>query len=365
MLRYQEIKQMLHERILGMDVGSKLPSRPELSRLLDSSRATVDKAIRELTEEGLLTSRFGSGTYVARRIEGVVEKSDNWCVIIPDIRETIYASLTSAIEAYANALHTNVIICNSDGDGDKQIQYIQRMVHSGISGFIIVPVVASRITENYRLYSSLLDSKLPFVFCNRSIEGIKVPIVTSNDFYGGYIATKHLLDQGYREIAYVAGERYSTSINRCQGYLSALMERGLPVQRHRMLFMPEPFYHDWQMIYDKTTGLLHRDREIDAVFAFSDEIALQVHLAASDAGLSMPGDIGIIGYNDTEACMRVRPALSSVAYMATEIGEMAAKLLQKQIDGQLDDEFAYYLFQPEIRARGSSNKSAANIQTRQ
>lgn len=359
MLRYQEVKQALYQRILAMDVGSRLPSRPELGRLLDSSRATVDKAIRELTDEGLLISRFGSGTYVAKRIEGVVEKSANWCVIIPDICETIYASLTSAIEAYANEINTNVIICNSEGDGDKQIQYIQRMVHSGISGFIIVPVVASRITENYRLYASLLDSKLPFVFCNRSIEGISVPIVTSNDFYGGYIATKHLLDQGYREIAYVAGERYSTSINRCQGYLSALMEHGLPVQRQRMLFMSEPFYHDWDRVYEKTTDLLVREPAIDAIFAFSDEIALQVYHAVMDSGRSVPGDIGVIGYNDTDACMSVRPELSSVAYMAAEMGAMAAKLLHKQIHGLLSDDFAYYLFQPEIRARGSSIRLAA------
>lgn len=91
MLRYKEIKLMLKDLIAQMNDGDKLPSRNILSRQLDSSRVTIDKAIRELEEEGILTSKFGSGTYVAKKLEGMVLNTRNWCLIVPDVKEAIYA----------------------------------------------------------------------------------------------------------------------------------------------------------------------------------------------------------------------------------------------------------------------------------
>ena len=97
------------ELIAGMQNGDRLPSRTTLSKRLDSSRATVDKAIRELTEEGMLESRFGSGTFVARKLEGVVSNAENWCLIVPDISEGIYAGLASGVESGASLRGANVI----------------------------------------------------------------------------------------------------------------------------------------------------------------------------------------------------------------------------------------------------------------
>ena len=88
MLRYREIKLAIKDIVSGMNNGDKLPSRVVLSKRLDASRATIEKAIRELTEEGILESKFGSGTYVARRLEGVVQNVRN-CLI--KIKNEIFA----------------------------------------------------------------------------------------------------------------------------------------------------------------------------------------------------------------------------------------------------------------------------------
>ena len=79
MLRYIEVKQELKSRINRLNNGDQLPSRMKLCRLLDTSRATVDKAIKELEKEGYLESHIGSGTYVARRLEGVNSKYRAGC----------------------------------------------------------------------------------------------------------------------------------------------------------------------------------------------------------------------------------------------------------------------------------------------
>ncbi len=98
---------------------------------------------------------------------------------------------------------------------------------------------------------------------------------------------------------------------------------------------------------------LLQSNTVDAVFCFNDTIAQGVYKAVGEAGLNIPEDIGIIGYDNSSFCTRLQPPLTSVSYRNFEIGKMAAELLQKQIDGILSSDFQYYLFQPEIMERDS------------
>lgn len=95
----------------------------ELMRRLDASRATVDKAVKELEGEGVLFSRFGSGTYVARRLDGVMQGMENWCLIVPNAKEGVYEKLAQGVRAQAQSRHANVILCNAErsaGNQDKR-----------------------------------------------------------------------------------------------------------------------------------------------------------------------------------------------------------------------------------------------------
>ena len=352
MLRYKEIKNQLLEMLPDMNPGQRLPSRPVLCKALDTTRTTLDKAIRELEEEGLLVSRKGSGTCVVGMIEGATPTVENWCVIIPSVMEDIYPGLVRGIENVAQRKNINVILCNSDNDTEKQEKYIKRLMVSGVAGFIIVPVILHSIEENARLYGSLCKSNIPFVFCNRGVEGICAPVVTSNDFYGGYIATKHLIEKGYRHIAYIAKTKCRTSMDRCQGYISALLENGMEINR-RLIVMPTEISGDVSA-YAAAARLLASGEEIDAVFCFNDYVALDVCRAIREAGLRVSGDVGIIGYDDITACGSCLPALTSVCYKNIEIGEKAAELLWDMSHNlPPNSNFEYYLYQPSIVDRCS------------
>ena len=331
MLRYKEIKNMLIDRISGMQAGETIPSRTQLCRELDTTRTTIDKAIKELEEEKVLESRKGSGTRVIGLIETAAKDVHNICVIVQN---------TS----------TNIILCNSDNNSDKQEQYISRLMKSGVSGFIMVPTIAYDAKESSRLYESLVRSKIPFIFCNRGVEGIDAPVVKSNDFYGGYIAVKHLLDMGYSRIAYIGRQRYRTSIDRCQGYISAIQERGISVNRKYIMMPP---MNTIQNGYEAMQQLLDLEDRPDAVFCFNDYVAEGVIRAIEESGLRVSEDIGVIGYDNTDVCERSEPKLTSVSFKSEEIGEMAVKILFKEINGSPPPAFEYYLFQPSIVQRGS------------
>ena len=350
-MRYQEIKDQLIQAISQLEPGTRLPSRPTLCKELDTNRTTLDRAIKELESEGVLRSRNGSGTYVIGLVQGKVQTTENWGVIVPNVMDHVYPSLARGIENIACRYSTNVILCNSDDDAEKQYRYIQRLLLSGVSGFIIVPVITSSAEIRSKLYGALLASNIPFVFCHRGVEGIRVPIVKSNDFYGGYLATKHLISRGYRNIAYIAKQEYSTSIERYQGYVSALQEYGLPVERRR-IFLPQGGLPNGSAHF--IAQLLQTDSALDGVFCFNDYVALEVCKAIKAAGKRISGDIGVIGYDNLPVDSSVSPKITSLAFKSLEIGEKAAEILYEMINHRMTGSgLNYYLFQPTLIPRES------------
>ena len=352
MLKYLEVKNNLKVFISSLSPGDRLPGRVELCSLFNTTRVTLDKAINELEKEGLLTSRKGSGTYIPRFEEQSITGILNWCVIVPNISEKIYSELVSGIESVAHKHGANIILCNSDNDIQKQNAYIQRLLGSGVSGFIMVPVIMNDPSENALIYNNLLLSNVPFVFCNRSIEGVKAPIVTSNDFYGGYIATKHLISKGYKHIAFISERTYRTSMDRCQGYLSALLENGFEINRD-LIVMPNTIKTNNYLM--RTQSLLD-EKKIDAAFCFNDSIAITIAEEIEKRGMMLSSDIGIIGYDNIESARGNIPLISSVTYKSKEIGMKAASILYNMCNSiSFDSDFNYYLFMPEIVDRGSCN----------
>jgi DNA-binding LacI/PurR family transcriptional regulator len=336
-----------------MNANEKLPARPNLCKLFDTTRTTLDKAINELIEEGLLTAKNGSGTYISSMQNSANSKHiGHWGVIVPNIMDAIYPGFVRSIENVAQGYEISITLCNSDNDVEKQEQYIQRLILTGVSGFIIVPVITNNFKENYRLYSQLTEANIPFIFCNRSIDGIDVPVVTSSNFYGGYIATKHLINQGYQHIGFLARKNYRTSIERCQGYLSALMEADRTINRENIIMQCDENtgYH---VGYTEMLRMLDRNTNLDAIFCFNDYIVRGVYQAIKDKGLQISKDIGVIGYDNEDFCEATAPMITSVSYKNMEIGKKAAELLWKMVNNQPIPEFNYYLYQPEIVIRES------------
>lgn len=352
MLRYKEIKQSLVEMISQYQKNEKLPSRPELCAKLDTTRMTLDKAIRELVAEGYLTSEKGSGTYVTGGFKPSYQQKNTWGIVVPDVMEPVYAGIVRGIENVAQEHEIGVTLCNSDSNVDKQEQYLMRMIHAGISGLILVPVISTNVKENCRLYDQLTQANIPFLFCNRMVEGVSAPVVTSNDYYGAYIGTRHLISMGYKRTAFISKICYSTSMNRCYGYLTAIMENGIEIERQNIIMKEED--GDSLPGYSSMKKLLQNDPSIDSVFCFNDRLAGGVYKAIQDMGLKVSDDIGVISYDNTvPLCDQLDPPLSSLTYQNTEIGKMAGELLWKLTNSLPLSEFSTYIMQPELVIRGS------------
>jgi DNA-binding LacI/PurR family transcriptional regulator len=355
-LLYIKVKEKLINDIKQMQPHDRLPSRTGLVKKYQVARTTIDRAISELIGEGYLYSRDGSGTYVAENTAPVIETGEtsnvvSWGVIVPDVTEVFYSKIVRGVENVAQSQGINLILCNSDSDVDKQEQYIQRLSHSGVAGFIIVPIVSQNPREYYRLFSQLTELKAPFVFCNRSAEGLNAPVVTSNNFYGGYIAAKHFLEMGYRNIAYISHRKNRASVDRCQGYITALMENEIEV--NQKIIVIGDGRQEESFGYEAMNQLLVAGQMVDAVFCVTDKLAQGVYQAITGAGLVVSDDIGVIGYENSELGEKFTPPVTSVAFKNLEVGSKAAEVLLKQINKEDLSDFHLYLIHPELVVRDS------------
>lgn len=352
-LRYMEVKRDLLEIISRLQANERIPVRNELMKRYGVTRTTVDRAISELIGEGYLYSRDGSGTYKAGPELGnernKTVNSGNWGVILPNIMNDTYPGILRGIEDVAGENGFNVVICNSDNSIEKQGNYIFKLVKSGIKGLIIVPAIAAVMDREPFL--KLKDLQLPFVFCNRGVEGINAPKVTSNNFYGGYIATKHLLRLGYERIAYLSRPLYSVSSERYQGYLSALGEAQIEPDEQYAVF--EDTFDTEEPGYDSAKKLLDSANPPDAIFCFNDAIAQGAYKAIEEKKLRVGQDIALIGYDNTGICHKLPVKLGSIKFKTYEIGSKAAQILNSYIKGENIPENKTAIFLPELVIRES------------
>ncbi|MGA8944036.1 MAG: GntR family transcriptional regulator [Thermoactinomyces sp.] len=354
---YLKIKEEMIKEIKQMSVGSRIPSRTKLVKKYNVSRTTIDRVISELIGEGYLNAVDGSGTYVAetfRTADTAKEsKIDSWALVIPNIMDDTYPGILRGVEDVAHNHNINLVICNTDNFTHKQSAYIDKLINSGIRGIIIVPAIIGNHSSDP--FNKLIKNGIPIVFCNRGVEGVNAHRVISNNYYGGYIATKHLIRQGFNRIAYISKPLYSTSSERYQGYCSALLENSLEINDECVVF-EENFKTDHPG-YESALKLFSSSAPPDAVFCFNDDIARGVYHAVKELGFVIGKDVGIVGYDNTFICEELEPKLTSIKFNSYEIGKIAASVLLSLITKTNIPQNKTILLQPELVLRNSCGES--------
>lgn len=192
-------------------------------------------------------------------------------------------------------------------------------------------------------------SGLPFILLNRSSG--KYPAVCGDDALGGYLATKHLLDQGHTRIGHISGPTsVSTGKLRAQGYRRALREAGQEPDDE--LVVPGEF--DAATATSAAETLLGLPKPPTAIFAINDISALATMAVARRRGLRIPDDLAITGYNDSEMSSLLPIPLTTVRVPLPEMGRLAVELLMKRLSGE---EVASVLMKPEVIARESTERT--------
>lgn len=265
--------------------------------------------------------------------------------VVSDLRNPFTAEIASALSRRARALGYGLVLSESANSARVALEAIQSMQTHGIDGLVITP------PESRALNQALVKAvaTLPVVGIGLRTQPLVTDLVTSDTRAGAIAATRHLLDLGHMRIAYVGSRNMASG--RYRGYASAMQTAGTE---------PGPestFFGD----LDKATGLVALRQFLaqpvppTAVFAANDAIALGILQACHEAGVRIPDDLSVVGFDDIELAQHTSPALTTVAQPTTEMGEAAIDLLVARLRDEIPEkEPRQLVLTSELRIREST-----------
>lgn len=243
-------------------------------------------------------------------------------LLVPNSLNPYFAELARGIEDYCERNGYCVILCNSDDNPQKQRSYLRMLQEKRIDGLIVTSVGGDS-----GLAEGLAGVRTPMVIVDRALDGLEADLVRIDHEYGAYLATRHLLELGHRDIACIGGPAYTNVAQmRMAGFCRALKEAGVQVPVERVL------ESDFTSTggYNAAASLLEKDPP-SAIFAGNDMMGIGVLRAAAERNIRVPTELSVIGFDDIQMSRYVYPALTTVGQSILQLGEMAAEVLLRRI----------------------------------
>ena len=244
-------------------------------------------------------------------------------MMIPNNSNPYFAELIQGIEDAAFELGYNIILCNSYDDPKKQAAYIRVLMEKRIDGLILV---SSGSDED--LSQLLANEVIPKVLVDREVSGVAADLIEADHVQGAYDATRYLISLGHTRIACVAGpDTLLPSGGRVIGYQKALKEAGICLCEDYIVnsdFTSEGGFTAFQKLLTMTP-------KPTAIFASNDLMAIGGICAANQAGVKIPEDLSVIGYDDIALASYSTPPLTTIAQPKYQIGQLTAKTLVDRI----------------------------------
>lgn len=336
----------------------KPPTIKDIAQKLHLSISTVSRALRNAadinpdTKKNVLELAEQLNYQPNRLALSLRQKQTNTIgVIVPNL-DYVLSTMVKGIDEAALEAGFTVIVCQSNESFGREVVNTRRMLQSLVDGFIISISSETKSNEHFKI---LKDRDIPFVVFDRVIPDLEASSVILDNEDGGFLATEHLIEQGYKRIAILAGAKtLGISNSRLNGYKLALKKHGFKFDPDLVTYCD--FNQDFA--YFATEELLSSKKRPDAIFTISDRMAIGAMLAIKKKGLKMPDDIGLVGFNNEPSLALFSPSISSVEQPSFEIGKMAGKLFIEQF---LNNEFSNnkeIVLKPKLFIRESSLRLA-------
>lgn len=271
-------------------------------------------------------------------------------LIIPDNCNQFFGNVSKVIETYAWANNYNIIYGNSGNDGLRDIEYINMFIDRRTDGIMLVKSSAPQQETEEKLAQLIAGTEIPLVTLDRTIAGANVSSFSVDNRKGGYIAARHLLELGHRKIGCYTGPRnVSSADERTEGYKAALAE-------YRVAFDPSLLFEgDYQMGRAHEAFLHFRAKGVTAVFAQNDVMAFGLYREMQKAGLSIPGHLSIVGFDDNVMSDIMQPPLTTVRQPIESMSVSAIRHLILRIENADEPMPAQaFCFEPELIERKST-----------
>lgn len=328
----------------------------DIARELKISASTVSRALNDnprisaSTKEKIRAVALKLGyqpNTIASNLRN--QKTNTIGIVVPLINRHFFSTFISGVEEVAFEAGYNVIISQSNDLLEKEKKIVHSLFTNRVDGLIIS---LSMQTDKFDHLALFTNKNIPLVFFDRVAPQLKANKIVVDDFAVGLKATQHLIDEGYKRIAHLAGPTVLNTYHaRMEGYRAALRKNDLPV------------VEEW-IIYNRLTRmdgqeaikqLLSLSNPPDAVFCGNDTSALSMIVYLKKIGIRIPEDFGIIGFSNEPFSEVVTPSISTLKQPAFEMGNKAAELLIREIEDKGQNQHYQTIIMPtELIIRESS-----------
>lgn len=280
----------------------------------EQTRVKVENAVKELNyyPNNIARSLFR-------------QKTNFIGLILPTINNPFFSELAFYIEEISAEYDFKVIICNSLQEIEKEKMYVEMLIGNQVDGIVVCSY--NRGIKEYN------NPKLPIVAIDHYLSPT-IPVVGSNNYQGGRLAVRHLIDKGCKNIIHINGPS----------------DLETPTQQRRRAYedlVENPITYEISDVFNEDANVnmvrkvLQEHPEVDGIFASDDLIAAACLKVADEYGINVPGDLKIVGYDGTSTVRNILPHLTTIQQPTKEIAEVAINILNSQInnaDKEVDHE---------------------------
>lgn len=310
----------------------------DIARALGLSTSTVSRALRDSHEISPETKKMVLDyaekiNYHPNPIALSLKerRSRSIGVIVCEIANSFFSQVINGIESIAYKNGYNVIIAQSRESVEREMLNLQYLTSRSVDGLILS---VSTETKDFSYLKELSSRGMPIVFFDRIVDELNTHKVIVDNYKGAYDATAHLIGCGYRKIAAISNPSVlSIAKERLAGYRAALADHGLSVDESLIRYCA----HGGMLLEEVETAvseLLSITEKPQAILATSDKLTTGCLRMLKSRNLSVPDDMGLIGFSNTDLTELLSPALSVIRQPAFEMGEVATSLLLQQIESK-------------------------------
>jgi len=294
-------------------------SKGTVSRILNNSRLVKTETRNRVLN--IIEKLNYEPNYLAQSLS--TKRTYTLGLVLEDISNPFFSAIAKGVDDVARKNNFGVLLYSTNYDEIIEKQYILSSFKRRIDGIIITPVKPE--SKNVKLISS---KNVPFILINCWSHKDGISYIVSDNFKGAYIAVDYLVKLGHKRIAYIGGPNIQGCNERFRGYKKAIEDGGISFLKS-LVTGPSVSSYDG---YVQTKKLLKANKEITAIFAINDFVAIGVMKAIFDMHLKVPDDISIIGYDDIDICSMLRVPLTTVNQLEDQQGTIACEQIIKLIE---------------------------------
>src|SRR6266545_5507052 len=272
--------------------------------------------------------------------------------VMPELTNPIFPAFAQVIEATLSQRGYTPVLCTQSPAGATEDEYVEMLLERGVSGIIFVSGLHADTGTDHERYQALVDRGLPVVFVNGYLDDVAAPFISSDEHAAMELAVAHLAALGHRRIGFASGpDRFLVVQRKLAGFRTTMKAR---------FGVSDGELDSWVALsmFGVEGGAAAAGRLLDAgvtaVVCGSDMMALGVIRAARQRGLSVPGDLSVVGYDDAPMVEFTDPPLTTVRQPVQSMALAAVQALLEEVRGHTTPH-TEFLFRPELVVRSSTD----------